>query len=173
MSYSTVTGIAGVSVISGVTPFTRIGTVNFGGATAGTPGANGYSVGTVDLPNLSVAQSIVGLGSGNANAKIVTNQGAGYNVTSSIKGTGATPSWGQLVTDGFNSANSGQTMVQFGGVNQDLFIINSNGQYVNLTNGLPILGNGLPDIVYDLGTGNVINRETYSYGGIRPTGANT
>ena len=72
MNLNSITGLAGVTVIAGVTPFAAGGSANDGTVVTGTLTSNNMRMGSVDGPAFDVFASISGLGAGSENTRQVS-----------------------------------------------------------------------------------------------------
>ena len=165
-SILSITSITGVTVISGSNFVTNQSVINNGSAATGLFGSNGVSIGTAEGPIQTLRQSIIGLGSGNAFAKTVTNVGNGFDEGQVIKGAGTGVDYGNIVSDRLHRQYVYRTLSA--GPNNDI-IITADGryfspgenQYVNPANSINLVArSGIA------GTSETQNSETFAFGGV-------
>lgn len=173
MNLNSITGLAGVTVIAGTTPFAGQGTANDGTVVTGTLTSNGMRMGSIDGPAFTVFDSISGLAAGDENHRQVSGFNGGLNYGQVVQYTGATPSVGTL-----NSVEIHSQFNQRGLVTNDKTdtIVTQDGRYL-LTIAQQYYEPGLNTLTAtnaSAGSGDPnTNKEYFAFGGVRPTGYTT
>jgi hypothetical protein len=170
MNLNSITGLAGVTVIAGVTPFAAGGSANDGTVVTGTLTSNNMRMGSVDGPAFDVFASISGLGAGSENTRQVSGALTYGQV---IQGTGTTPSVGRLNSVEIHSQFNNRSYVF--NDKTDTIITQDGRLFLTTTQAYYEPGvNVLTAINYVAGSGDPnTNKEYYQFGGIRPTGSST
>ena len=175
MNLNSITGLAGVTVMAGATPFVAQGSANDGTVITGTLTSNGMRMGNPDGPAFTVFDSINGLTSADPLFASVTGFAA-FTQGQVIQNTGTTPSVGRVNSVGIHSQFNSRAGVSVNNDNDGDTVITLDGRYFIppiqsyyllgtnvLTSASSIAGSGDPNT----------NREYFAFGGIRPTGTTT